>query len=259
MERTFLGNATSKIALVTGASKGIGEATAVAFAKAGYDVCVNYHFDEAGAEKTVRQCREIGVRAIAVGADIADLEAVRQMFDICDDRLGAVTCLVNNAGIIGGSSSLVDLDSSALVSTFQTNVFGMIYCMQEAAKRMRTDEGGSGGAIVNMSSVAAVMGSPGEYVHYAASKGAVETLTVGAGKEFGPLGIRVNAVRVGTTATDMHQREGNPDRPALVAAATPLGRIAEPSDIAEAAVWLGSSGAGFVSGTTLTVAGGLAP
>ncbi|GHB50472.1 glucose-1-dehydrogenase [Pseudovibrio japonicus] len=251
--------AASKIVLVTGASKGIGQATAVAFAKAGYNVCVNYHSDKSGADETVQRCRDLGARAIAIGANVADQEAVRQMFVTCDDSLGSATCLVNNAGIIGGASSLVDLDSAALVSTFQSNVFGMIYCMQEAAKRMRTDEGGLGGAIVNMSSVAAALGSPGEYVHYAASKGAVETLTIGAGKELGPLGIRVNAIRVGTTATDMHHREGNPDRPKMVAAATPLGRIAEPLDIAEAAVWLASSAAGFVSGTTLTVAGGLAP
>ena len=124
---------------------------------------------------------------------------------------------------------------------------------------MRTDRGGFGGAIVNLSSLAAVIGSPGEYVHYAASKAAVETLSVGAAKELGPLGIRVNAIRVGTTATGLHEREGNPGRPAAVAAVTPLGRIAQPADIANAALWLASENASFVSGTVLTVAGGLAP
>ncbi len=134
-----------------------------------------------------------------------------------------------------------------------------MYCLQEAVKRRRTDEGGSGGSSVNMSSVAATLGRHGEYVHYAASKAAVETLNIGAGKELGPIGVRVNAIRVGTTATEIHEREGNPNRPAMVAAATPLGRIAQPSDIAEAAVWLASSKAGFVSGTVLTVSGGLVP
>ncbi|MCV2881942.1 SDR family oxidoreductase [Actibacterium sp. XHP0104] len=248
-----------KTALVTGASKGIGAATALAFAKEGYDVCVNYSSDRRGADETVAACRDAGVRAIAVGADVADQQAVRAMFDTCDELLGPVTCLVNNAGIIGGTSTLPDLAQEALRRTFEANLFGTVYCLQEAVKRMRTDQGGAGGAIVNMSSLAATLGSPGEYVHYAASKAAVETLTIGAGKELGPLGIRVNAIRVGTTATSMHEREGNPDRPRMVAEATPMGRIAQPQDIADAVVWLASPRSGFVSGTILTVAGGLAP
>lgn len=248
-----------KIALITGASKGIGAATALAFAKDGYDVCVNYNSDLKGAQETVAACEAEGVRAIAVQGDVADQDAVKAMFATCDEALGPVTCLVNNAGIIGGSTSITDLKKEKLYATFEANLFGSIYCLQEAAKRMRTDEGGAGGCVVNMSSVAASVGSPGEYIHYAASKGAVETMTVGAGKELGPVGVRVCAIRVGTTQTDMHQREGNPDRPAMIAAATPLGRIAQPTDIAEAAVWLASSKAGFVSGTILTVAGGLLP
>lgn len=247
------------IVLVTGASKGIGASVAAAFAADGYDVCVNYRGDAAGAARTVRRCEESGVRAVAVRADVADRESVRALFIACDEALGRVACVVNNAGIIGGSTALADLEEDALLSTFATNLHGTIYCLQEAVERMRTDRGGSGGAIVNMSSLAAVLGSPGEYVHYAASKAAVETLSVGAGKELGPLGIRVNAIRVGTTATDLHEREGNPGRPAAVAAATPLGRIAEPEDIADAALWLASKKARFVSGTVLTVAGGLAP
>ncbi|NND69958.1 MAG: SDR family oxidoreductase [Rhodothermales bacterium] len=196
---------------------------------------------------------------MAVQADVADSAAVRAMFISCDRNLGPVSCLVNNAGIIGGSSTLTDLQEDTLLSTFATNFHGTVFCLQEAARRMRTDRGGLGGVIVNISSIAAVLGSPGEYVHYAASKAAVETLTVGAAKELGPLGIRVIAIRVGTTSTDIHQREGNPARPAMVAASTPLGRIASPDDIAEAAVWLASAKANFVSGTVLTVAGGLAP
>jgi NAD(P)-dependent dehydrogenase (short-subunit alcohol dehydrogenase family) len=244
--------------LITGASKGIGAATAVAFAHAGYDICVNYHHDGKGAAETVAECQAAGAHAFAVQADIADPQAVEAMFARCDTH-GQITCLINNAGIIGGATSLADLSVEALGATFSTNVFGTIYCLQAAARRMRTDQGGSGGAIVNISSLAATLGSPGEYVHYAASKGAVETLTVGAGKEFGPLGIRVNAIRAGTTATELHQREGNPGRPEMVAAATPLKRIAQPNDIAQAALWLASAKAGFISGTILTVAGGLAP
>ncbi|SFQ12969.1 NAD(P)-dependent dehydrogenase, short-chain alcohol dehydrogenase family [Tranquillimonas alkanivorans] len=245
------------VVLVTGASKGIGAATALAFAKAGYDVCVNYHRDAPGAAETVARCEATGARAFVARADVADRSAVSEMFGACDELLGPVTCLVNNAGIIGGTAAVTEVSNDALRGTFATNVFGMIYCLQEAALRMRTDQGGAGGAIVNMSSVAATTGSPGEYVHYAASKGAVETLTIGAGKELGPVGIRVAAIRVGTTNTDLHAREGNATRPAAVAAATPLGRTAESVDIAEAAVWLASPKAGFVSGTVLTVAGGL--
>ncbi|MFC4671630.1 SDR family oxidoreductase [Seohaeicola nanhaiensis] len=245
--------------LITGASKGIGAATALAFAKSGYDVCVNYQTDAVGAADTVARCEEMGARAFSVAANVADRASVVEMFDICDRTLGSLSCLVNNAGIIGGSATVTEVSEEALSTTFATNLFGTVYCLQEAARRMRTDWGGAGGAIVNMSSIAATLGSPGEYVHYAASKGAVETLTIGAGKELGPLGIRVCAIRVGTTNTELHLREGNPDRPALVAATTPLGRIAEPADIAEAAVWLASRKAVFVSGTVLTVAGGLVP
>ncbi|WP_425039463.1 SDR family oxidoreductase [Primorskyibacter sp. S187A] len=248
-----------RIALVTGASKGIGAATAVLFARSGYDVCVNYRADAEGAKRTVSQCEAQGARALAVQADVSAPSEVASMFDTCDAELGRITCLINNAGIIGGASALDDLTPDALRDTFATNVFGTIYCLQEAIRRMRCDTGGAGGTIINMSSVAATMGSPGEYVHYAASKGAVETLTIGAGKELGPLGIRVAALRVGTTATDLHAREGNPDRPAAVAQATPLGRIATPDDIAEAALWLASRQAQFISGTVLTVAGALSP
>jgi len=247
------------VVLVTGAGKGIGAAIARAFAAAGHDVCVNYRTDRSGADRTVDACESAGARAVAVQADVSNRADVRALFTRCDTELGRVSCLVNNAGTIGGQSALPDLTEAALLATFATNLNGTLFCLQEAIERMRTDQGGAGGAIVNLSSLAAVLGSPGEYVHYAASKAAVEALSIGAGKELGPLGIRVNAIRVGTTATGLHEREGNPDRPAAVAAITPLGRVAQPADIAEAAVWLGSDRAEFVSGTVLTVAGGLAP
>ena len=245
--------------LVTGASKGIGAAVAIAFAREGYDIAVNYHRDADGAERTVQACEAFGTRAFAVRADVADRDAVTSMFVLCDERLGPLRCLVNNAGVIGGASTLEALRPNALHAVFATNVFGTVHCMQEAITRMSIKRSGPGGAIVNMSSLAATLGSPGEYVHYAATKGAVETLTIGAGKELGPHGIRVNAIRVGTTDTELHVREGSPDRPAAVAAATPLGRIARPDDIAAAVLWLASNGANFVTGTVLTVAGGLSP
>ncbi|MEM6465014.1 MAG: SDR family oxidoreductase [Pseudomonadota bacterium] len=251
--------AVRPIALITGASKGIGAETARLFAKADWDVCVNYHRDADGAAQTVSECQAHGVAAFACQADVSDPIAVAEMFSQCDTKLGPVSCVVNNAGIIGGASLLSQVTETNLQSAFGTNVFGTVYCLKEAVHRMRKDDGGQGGTIINMSSMAATLGSPGEYVHYAASKAAVETLTIGAAKELGPLGIRVAAIRVGTTATDIHEREGNPERPEKIAKATPLGRIAEPEDIGQAAVWLASEQAKFVSGTVLTVSGGFAP
>ncbi len=245
------------VVLVTGASKGIGAAVAELFAGEGYDVCINYLSDEKGARRVAQRCERLGARAMVACADISRAGEVSRMFKECDDGLGSVACVVNNAGVIGGASPLQDVSQESLAATFQTNVFGTIYCIQEAIKRMSTAHKKTGGAIINMSSVAAVLGSPHEYVHYAASKGAIETLTIGAGKELAPLGIRVNAIRVGTTDTTMHAANGNPDRPNKVAAITPMGRIADPIDIAQAALWLASERSGFVTGTCLTVAGGL--
>src|SRR5690606_6171819 len=180
-----------------------------------------------------------------------------QLFATCDEALGRLSCLVNNAGIIGRACRLEELRPEDLKRTFAINTFGIVYCIQEAAQRMSTRHGGNGGTIVNMSSLAAALGSPNEYVHYAASKGAVETITAGSGKELAPEGIRVNAIRVGTTHTRIHVEGGNPERPAKIAALTPMGRIAEPEDIARAALWLASPGSGFVTGTVITVTGGL--
>ncbi len=245
------------IVIVTGASHGIGAATARLFAAEGYDVCINYLSDTAAAQEVVEACKATGARAIAVQGDVGRKEEIEALFKACDDGLGAVTCLVNNAGIIGKAGRIEDLRPSVLETAFRINVFGVIYCIQEAVKRMSTRKGGRGGTIVNMSSLASFLGSPNEYVHYAATKGAVESITFGAGKELAPEGIRVNAIRVGTTNTRIHTNGGNPDRPARIAAATPMGRIAEPDDIARAALMLASDGAGFMTGTLITVAGGL--
>lgn len=245
------------IVIVTGASHGIGAATARLFAAEGYDVCINYLSDSAAASEVIQACRALGARAIAVQGDVGRREDIQALFKACDDELGKVTCLINNAGIIGKAGRIEELQPAVLEAAFRINVFGVMYCIQEAAKRMSTRKGGQGGTIVNMSSLAALLGSPNEYVHYAATKGAVESLTFGAGKELAPEGIRVNAIRVGTTNTRIHTQGGNPERPARIAAITPMGRIAEPEDIARAALMLASPGSGFMTGTLITVAGGL--
>lgn len=245
------------ISIITGASHGIGSATAKLFAAEGHDICISYLSDDAAADEVVASCEALGSRAIAVRGDIGNRGDVLKLFEQCDARLGRVSCLINNAGVIGKAGRLVDLEPSTIERTFQVNVFGLTYCIQEAARRMSTRSGGTGGSIVNMSSLAAALGSPHEYIHYAATKGAVETITFGAGKELAPDGIRVNAIRVGTTNTRIHNQGGNPDRPARIASITPMGRIAEPDDIARAALWLASPGSGFVTGTLITVAGGL--
>ncbi len=245
------------VALVTGASHGIGAATARLLAAEGFDVCVNFLSDADAAAKVVADCEAAGARAVAVRGNVGDREDVRQLFARCDETLGRVSCLVNNAGIIGRACRLEELQPEELERTFAVNTYGVVYCTQEAARRMSTRHGGNGGTIVNMSSLAAALGSPNEYIHYAASKGAVETITAGTGKELAPEGIRVNAIRVGTTNTRIHLEGGNPERPARIAALTPMGRIAEPEDIARAALWLASPGSGFITGTVITVAGGL--
>lgn len=245
------------IVIVTGASHGIGAATARLFAADGYDVCINYLSDGAAASEVVEACLATGAKAVAVQGDVGKREDIEALFKACDDELGRVTCLVNNAGIIGKAGRIEDLQPEVLEAAFRINVFGAMYCIQEAARRMSTRKGGQGGTIVNMSSLAAFLGSPNEYVHYAATKGALESMTFGAGKELAPEGIRVNAIRVGTTNTRIHSQGGNPERPARIAALTPMGRIAEPEDIARAALMLASPGSGFMTGTLITVAGGL--
>lgn len=246
-----------RAAVITGASRGIGRATALGAARAGYDICVNYAADREAGEAVASACRTLGVNAIAIQADVADRTAVTAMFEASHQALGPLALLVNNAGITGGASTVAGLNAEILHRTFEVNVYGSIYCAQEAIARMSTAEGGSGGSIVNVSSIAASLGSPGEYVHYAASKGAIETFTIGLAKEVAKLGIRVNAVQAGTTDTGIHARSGNPDRPAMVAKTAPLGRVATPDDIARAILWLASDDADYTTGASLRVGGGL--
>ena len=244
----------SGVALITGAGRGIGAATARLAARDGYDVCVNYAADTASAEAVAEVCRGAGVRAVAVKADVASPGEVERLFRACDEALGPVRLLVNNAGVVGKASTVEDLPPDVLARTFAVNVFGTVFCAQQAVRRM---SGRGGGVIVNLSSIAATLGSPGEYVHYAASKGAVETFTIGLAKEVGRLGIRVNAVQAGTTDTEIHAAAGNPDRPAMVARTAPLGRVATPQDIAEAILWLASDKASYATGAVLRIGGGV--
>lgn len=246
-----------KVAIITGASRGIGAATARLAARDGYDVCVNYTRDDKSAAEVVKACRAMGRRAFAARANIANPEDVEAMFTACDEQLGPVSLLVNNAGVVGTATTVANLPDAALRETFEVNVYGTIFCARAAIQRMATARGGMGGVIVNVSSIAVNLGSPGEYVHYAASKGAIDSFTIGLAKEVGPEGIRVNAVQAGTTDTGIHAKAGNPDRPALVAKLAPLRRIAEPEDTAEAILYLASDKAGYASGAILRIGGGL--
>ncbi len=246
-----------KIAVITGGSRGIGAATARLAAQDGYDVCIAYLSDADAAERVAADCRKAGVKAIAVRADVGAAADVEALFAECDRALGPVTLLVNNAGTVVRASTVAELPDDVLRRTFEVNIFGPFYCARAAIKRMARKTGGAGGAIVNVSSTAATLGSPGEYVHYAASKGALDTFTIGLAKEVGGDGIRVNAVQAGTTDTGLHARVGVPERPAMVARTAPLGRVGRPEDIAEAILWLGSDKAAYTTGAILRVGGGL--
>jgi NAD(P)-dependent dehydrogenase (short-subunit alcohol dehydrogenase family) len=246
-----------RVAIVTGASRGIGRATAVLAARRGYRVCINYRDDAEAARSVCALCESLQAPATVFRADVANPQEVAALFAHCDSTLGTPDLLVNNAGVIGQASRLESLPEAALRTTFNVNVYGTIFCTQQAIRRMSKPRGGAGGVIINLSSIAAVQGSPNEYVHYAASKAAIETLTIGLAKEVGPEGIRVNAIRAGTTDTEIHARSGNPDRPRMVAELAPLRRIATADDIAEAIMWLASDRAGFASGAILSISGGL--
>jgi len=245
------------IAIVTGGSRGIGAATAILLSKSGVDVCLSYQSDAASADLVVDACKSNGVSACAVPADVANIDDVRRLFAHCDEQLGSANILINNAGIVGAASALVDLKPEVLERVFAVNLFGAVYCCQEAIKRMAKSSGGAGGSIVNISSMAAKFGSPNEYIHYAASKGAMDSLTIGLAKEVGPKGIRVNAIHSGTADTDIHERTGNPGRPAMVASVNPLGRVARPEEIAEAAVWLALEKSSYTNGAIMPVTGGM--
>ncbi|MCS3390140.1 SDR family oxidoreductase [Burkholderia thailandensis] len=249
-------NPPAKAVLITGASRGIGRATALLAAAHGWSVGINYAHDAAAAEATADAVRAAGAQACIVRGDVANETDVIAMFDAVQSAFGRLDALVNNAGIVAPSLPLADMDVARLKRVLDTNVLGAYLCAREAARRLSTDRGGMGGAIVNVSSIAARLGSPNEYVDYAGSKGAVDTLTLGLAKELGPRGVRVNAVRPGLIATEIHASGGQPGRAERLGAQTPLGRAGEADEVAEAIVWLLSDAASYVTGALLDVGGG---
>ncbi|MET9436116.1 SDR family oxidoreductase [Streptomyces sp. NPDC006551] len=246
--------ASRPVTVVTGGSRGIGAATCVRLATEGHDLALGYVSDADAAERTARAVRAAGAHCVVVRADTAVEEDVERLFDTAEAELGAVTGLVNNAGVTGPLGRLTDATTENLRRVVEVNLLGYLLCCRRVARDL-TARGG-GGAIVNISSAAATLGSPGEYVHYAATKAATDALTVGLAKELGPQGIRVNAVAPGTIETDMHATMGDRDRPAKAALVTPLGRPGQPAEIAAAVAWLLSPDASYTTGTVLRVAGG---
>jgi NAD(P)-dependent dehydrogenase (short-subunit alcohol dehydrogenase family) len=243
------------VLLVTGGSRGIGAATAALAAKNGYDVAVNYREDERAASAIVEAVRSNGVRGLAIKADVAIEADVVRMFEALD-TFGPLKALVNNAGITGGFARVADVKAPALERMLAVNVTGAILCAREAVRRLSTVWGGDGGPIVNISSLAAKLGGGGEWVHYAASKGAINTFTVGLAREVAAEGVRVNAVAAGIVDTEMHLAAGDPHRAKRTGATVPIGRAATPHEVAEAILWLCSPAASYITGTILEAGGG---
>jgi len=241
------------VMIVTGGSRGIGAATARLAAARGYAVCVNYRKERAAAEALVS---ELPGKAIAVAADVAEEADVVRLFETVDRSLGPVAALVNNAGIVDLGTRVEAITPARLQRMFAVNVFGSFLCAREAVKRMSRRHGGKGGVIVNVSSIAARLGGPGEYVDYAAAKGAIDTFTVGLAKEVGADGIRVNAVRPGIVRTEIHLASGDPGRVERIGAVAPLGRPGEAEEVARVIVWLASEESSYMSGALVDVSGG---
>jgi NAD(P)-dependent dehydrogenase (short-subunit alcohol dehydrogenase family) len=246
----------NKVLLITGASRGIGAATARLAGGQGYSVCVNYRRNRDAADAVVKDIQEMGARAVAVAADVAVEADVVRLFEACDDALGSPAALVNNVGILETQMRVDAMDAARLARVFTTNVIGAFVCAREAVRRMSSRYGGSGGAIVNVSSGASRLGSPGEYVDYAASKGAIDTLTIGLAREVAEEGIRVNAVRAGFIYTDIHASGGEPNRVDRVKQAVPMKRGGSPREVAAAILWLLSEEASYTTGAFIDVAGG---
>jgi NAD(P)-dependent dehydrogenase (short-subunit alcohol dehydrogenase family) len=242
--------------LVTGGSRGIGAATALLAAQRGYAVAVNYTANSLAADEIVRQIRAQGGNAMAVQADVGIEAQVMAMFQKIDAKLGRLTALVNNAGVVDVAARVDEMSVARLKRMFDINVVGSFVCAREAVKRMSTRHGGSGGVIVNVSSAAARLGGSGQYVDYAASKGAIDTLTIGLAKEVALEGIRVNAVRPGIIETDIHASGGQPDRARQMAPLVPMQRAGSAEEVAQAIVWLLSDESSYTTGTLLDVTGG---
>jgi NAD(P)-dependent dehydrogenase (short-subunit alcohol dehydrogenase family) len=245
-----------KIVIITGASRGIGAATAILAAQRGYAVCVNYLHNRAAADAVVDAIERAGGKALAVAADVAVEADVIRLFETVDGTWGPLTALVNNAGILERQMRVEDMGAARLNRIFATNITGYFLCAREAVRRMSTKRRGAGGAIVNVSSGAARLGSPGEYVDYAASKGAIDTMTIGLAREVAAEGIRVNAVRPGYIYTDIHASGGEPGRVDRVRASVPMKRGGKADEVARAILWLLSEEASFSTGTFIDVTGG---
>jgi NAD(P)-dependent dehydrogenase (short-subunit alcohol dehydrogenase family) len=244
------------VMIVTGAARGIGAAVAVAAGAAGYAVAVNYSRDADGAEAVADTIRRSGGEAIVVQADMGREAGVASLFETVDAAFGAPDVVVCNAGITGPLGRVADLSEATMQSVLAVNVTGLALCCREAVRRMSTARGGRGGSIVTLSSRAAGIGGSGEWVHYAASKAAVDTFTFGLAREVGTEGIRVNGVAPGLIATGLHEASGAPDRIARLGPTVPIGRAGEPEEVADVVLWLASPGARYVTGAIIPVSGG---
>ena len=246
----------SAVVLITGASRGIGAATALLAARQGYAVAVNYSANSLAADEVVRQIRQGGGNAMTVQADVADEAQVLTMFEKVDAKLGRLTALVNNAGVVDQTSRVEAMSMARFRRMFEINVFGSFVCAREAVRRMSTRHGGVGGTIVNLSSVAARLGAPGQYVDYAAAKGAIDSFTLGLAKEVAAEGIRVNAVRPGIIETDIHASGGLPNRAHEMAPQIPMLRPGSAEEVARSILWLMGTESSYTTGTVLDVTGG---
>ena len=249
-------NSGTRIVLITGGSRGIGAATAVRAAHAGWDVAINYTRDEAAAQRVAQAVRDAGRRALVVQADVAEEADVLRLFAEVDAQLGTLSGLVNNAGVVDVAARVDEMSVTRLQRMWAINLTGSFVCAREAVRRMSRRHGGAGGVIVNLSSAAARLGAPGQYVDYAASKAAIDIFTVGLAKEVAAEGIRVNAVRPGIIDTDIHASGGQPDRVAQMAPLVPMHRAGSADEVAAAIIWLMSEDSSYTTGSVVDVTGG---